>query len=362
MTKEEICNIKSQQLNQLAEYRKELYTKPELRKLFLELTLQCNEHCFHCGSRCERETKDHGLPFEKYVEILNEVKQNFDIRKIQLCITGGEPLLYPQFFELMTYAHNLGFRWGMTSNGTLITKEVAIKLRAAGMGTISISIDGLEETHDRLRGLAGGYQLAMKGIQHLIDENYFHAIQVTTVVNRQNIEELDALYEIFESVDIDSWRVIGLEPIGRALDYPGLMLTSSDQQRLFQFIKEKREAQIPVEYGCSHFLGLEYEREVRPWYFICGAGVCVAGIRANGDIGACLDIDRCPETIQGNVFHDRFTDVWNNRFSTFRKPLSAQNENCLQCSYEKWCAGGSHHSWNYNDNTQRICFKEVLFE
>ena len=365
MTKEEIQQIKSRQLDQLADYRKTLYVKPELRKLFFELTMQCNEHCFHCGSRCERQTNqtnEHGLPLEKYKEILNEVKQNFDIRNIQLCITGGEPLLYPHFFELMEYAHSLGYRWGMTSNGTLITKETAARLRTAGMGTISISIDGLEETHDRLRGLTGGYQMAMTGIQNLIDETCFHNIQVTTVVNHENISELDALYEIFESIDIDSWRVIGLEPIGRALDYPELMLTPADQQRLFAFIKEKREAQIPVEYGCSHFLGLEYDREVRDWYFLCAAGIYVAGIMANGDIGACLDIERRPETIQGNVYKDRFTDVWNNRFSLFRKPLSEKNTECSECAYENWCAGGAHHSWDYDDNTQRICFKGVLFQ
>lgn len=366
MTQEEIRQIKSAHMNELAEYRKILYKTPILRKLFLELTLECNEHCFHCGSSCERTSDNSnraacGLPLSKYKEILDEVKQNFDINNIQLCITGGEPLLYPYFFELMEYTSNLGFRWGMTSNGTLITKDIAKKLRDVRMGTISISIDGLSDTHDRYRGLKGGYQKAMEGIQNLIDEKYFHAIQVTTVVNHENIKELDALYEIFENIDIDSWRIVGLEPIGRALKHPELMLSPDDQRRLLQFIKEKREAQIPVEYGCSHFVGYDYECEVRNWYFLCNAGVYIASIMANGDIGACLDIERIPETIQGNVYTDSFTDVWNNRFSIFRQDLSDKCGQCKQCTYEKWCAGGSAHSFNYDKNEQMICFKDILF-
>ena len=108
------------------------------------------------------------------------------------------------------------------------------------MGTISMSIDGLEETHDRQRGLKGGYQMAMKGIQNLIDRNAFEHISVTTVINHKNIGELDALYEVMEGLDIDSWRVIGIEPMGRALDYPDILLIPDDQRRLFIFIQEKR--------------------------------------------------------------------------------------------------------------------------
>ena len=360
MTSETINQIKTAQMNQLADYRQTLYTKPKLDQLFFELTLQCNEHCFHCGSRCDSQSAS-GLPLAKYKEILDEVKENFDISHMQLCITGGEPLLYPDFFELMAYAHKSGYRWGMTSNGTLITKDVARKLKECGMGTISISIDGLEKTHDRLRGLKGGYQKAMEGIQNLIAEDAFHSIMVTTVFNHENLNELEPLYDIFDKIDIDEWRIAGLEPIGRALDYPHLMLTTEDYRKLFTFIKEKRAAQIPVTYGCSHFVGIEYEADVRDWYFLCNAGVYVASIMANGDIGACLDIDRNSRTIQGNVYQDHFTDVWKNRFELFRQPLSNLNATCKECEYEKWCAGGAHHSWDYTENRQMICFRNKLF-
>ncbi len=352
--------IKDRHMDQLAGYVRGLYRAPQLRQLFLELTLQCNEHCFHCGSSCGSGPCEQ-LGLDEYRRILDEVKEDFDIRRVQLCITGGEPLLRPDFFEILAYAHELGYRWGMTSNATLITKEVARRLADCGMGTISVSIDGLPETHDRLRGFPGGYALAMRGIQNLIDEKAFKAIQVTTVVNHGNIGELDALFGIMDGLDIDSWRVINLEPIGRALLRPELMCTAEDYRRLFSFIREKRAQGYPVEYGCSHYLGPSLEGEVRDWYFLCNAGVYTASIMTNGDIGACLDIERRPETIQGNIRRERFRDVWEKRFELFRRDLCEGSAFCAGCAHADHCRGGAHHSWNYDKNEPMICFKGTLF-
>ena len=202
----------------------------------------------------------------------------------------------------------------------------------------------------------------MAGVRNLIEEGGFHAIQVTTVINHQNIDELDALFDYFAEVDIDSWRVIGLEPIGRALEHPDLLLTPEDQRRLFTFIREKRIADFPVTYGCSHYLGLEWEREVRDWYFLCNAGIYVAGILSNGDISACLDIERRPETIQGNIGTDDFIDVWENGFEIFRSPLSERSKTCRNCTAKEYCAGGAFHSWDYDRDEQRICMRRILFD
>ena len=356
---EYINSLKTDQLNQVNEYREHLYRYPRLRRLFFELTQRCNENCFHCGSRCGARGED-GIPKELFMEVLRDVKANFDISDIQLCITGGEPLLYADFFDLMAYASEEGFSWGMTSNATLITKDIARKLREVRMGTISVSIDGLPRTHDLLRGRKGSWDMAMRGIKNLIEEDYFQEIQVTSVINHENIEELDDLFEVLDKSGIDSWRVIGLEPIGRALEYPDRMLTKEDHARLFSFIRQKREQRIPVTYGCSHYLGLDLEREVRDWYFLCDAGVRTAGITHTGDICACLDVERRAETIQGNIKEDRFSDIWRDGFQFFRRRLSVDNEKCRTCPSEEYCAGGSFHSWDFDKNEQRICMKDLL--
>lgn len=355
MTREE---IKIRNLDTLADYQKKLRKEPILKQLFLELTLKCNEHCFHCGSSCGGNLPD-GLPLEKYKLLLDEVKENFGTKAL-IAVTGGEPLLYPDFFELMEYTQELGFKWGMTSNGTLITKEVAHHLKEAGMKSISLSIDGLPETHDRYRGLKDAYKLGMEGIQNLIDEDCFN-IMVTTVVNHENIDELDALFDVFDGMDINEWRLTGIEPIGRAEKVPDMLLTADDNRRIMEFIKEKREKRIPVTYSCTHFLGLEYEAEVRDWYFLCNAGIYVAGVLVNGDVTACIDIPRNEKTIQGNINSESFTKLWKERFEIYRTPLSERNEKCAACPEAKWCRGDAYHSWDYENEKPKVCFKGVLF-
>ena len=354
-------SIKEKHLNMLADYTEKLYREPKLRHLFLELTLQCNAHCFHCGSNCTPFAGEE-LSLDEYRQLLDQVKEDFDISKLMLCITGGEPLLRKEFFDIMEYAHRLGYNWGMTSNATLITKEVAHRLAECGMSTISVSIDGLRDTHDKLRGLKGGYDRAMEGIQNLIDENAFQAVQVTTVINHENISELDEMFKIMDGLDIDSWRVINLEPIGRALQRPDLMCTKEDYIRLFDFIREKRSQGYPLLYGCSHYLGLEYEAEVRDWYWLCNAGVYTASIMANGDIGACLDIERRPEVIQGNIRNERFLDVWKNRFEIFRRDISDESDMCRDCGHRRFCRGDARHSWDYDKKKPMVCMKGILFE
>ena len=352
--------IKTEHMRQLSEYRSKLQKDPILKFLFLELTLRCNENCIHCGSRCGKQTGKE-LTFEQYKAFLDKIKRDFGTRELQLCITGGEPLLRKDFFDIMGYAHSLGFHWGMTSNGTLIDKSIAVKLEECGMGTISISLDGLRETHDKFRCAPGGWDSAVRGINALIERGAFQEIQVTTVVHSGNINELDALYDYLCGVDIDSWRLITIEPIGRALD-AGLSLSPEEYERVLEFIREKRADNMPVTYGCTHYLGLEYEREVRDWYFLCNAGIYTAGIRANGDIGACLDIEKRPELLDGNILTDDFTHIWKNGFKSYRNDLSDKSAKCSACGSREFCKGGSFHSWDFDKNEQRVCLKGVLFE
>lgn len=354
-------SVKKEHLTLLSEYRASVIKHPLLKNLFLELTLRCNEHCAHCGSSCGENGKSAELSADQYKKILDDVKRDFDISETELDITGGEPLLREDFFDIMDYANKLGYAWGMTSNGTLIDKETAKRLYECGMKTISVSIDGLESTHDILRGGKGAFAAAMKGVQALIDCGKFEHIQITTVVHHRNIGELPMMFEMLKDIDITSWRVINIEPIGRAKNHPELMLSPNEYRYLFDFIQEKRLAGYPVTYGCGHFLGLEYERQVRDWYFLCNAGLYTASITANGDIVACLDIERRPELVQGNILKDNLKDVWENKFEVFRTDLSGSNENCRQCEYCRFCRGGAYHSWDFDKNEPMVCFAGALF-
>ena len=352
---------KRNHMKQLAEYRKKLWEEPQLHSLFLEVTGLCNEHCRHCGSSCGDYPVRDQLTLEEIKELLDQVKEDFDISKLRLCVTGGEPLLRPDFFEIMEYAHTLGYHWGMTSNGILIDKSVAHKLYETGMETISVSIDGLRETHDWFRQKTGSYDAAVKGIECLLEEGGFKHVQVTTVVHHHNIDELEDMYCEIKKMGVRSWRVINIEPIGRALTEPGLALNRDEYRKMFDFIDYKRFANpnFTVTYGCSHYLGSVMEREVRKWYFLCNAGIYTASVMYNGNIGACLDLERREETIQGNIRKDRFSKVWRDRFEIFRSDYRKKGH-CADCKDYEFCVGDSFHTWDFDKNEPKICMKKII--
>ena len=355
-------STKLEHMEQLAEYRENTLRKsPELRSLFIELTGKCNENCRHCGSNCGDYEEQNPLSTQEIMDFLDQIKRDFDISKLRLCITGGEPLLRKDFFEIMNYAHSQGFIWGMTSNGTLIDDEVAEKLYLAGMRTISISLDGLKEYHEWFRRRRGSYDRTVRGIRALVDHGNFMHIQVTTVVTHRNIGDLEAMYEEFSALGIRSWRVINIEPIGRAKEQPDLLLSAKEYKHLFAFIRKMRfKGKMEVSYGCSHYLGPEYEREVRKWYFLCNAGVYVGSVMYNGDITACLDIERRPELVQGNIRKDRFKTVWENKFEIYRTDFRKTGP-CRNCEHYRFCAGDAYHSWNFDEMKTNLCLKGVLF-
>ncbi len=354
--------IKRIHMDELARYRDEkLRQNPVLRSLFLELTFNCNEHCRHCGSKCGDKNDRAGKPMslEEWKGVLDQVKEDFDISRLALCVTGGEPLLYPDFFELMAYAKSLGYNWGMTTNGTLINDEIAEKLYETGMKTISVSVDGLEETHDWFRESPGSFKKTMEGVKCLLKHKFKH-VQITTVVHKKNYKELDEMYELISKTGVRSWRVINVEPIGRAKDTPEIMLSKAEYRGVIRFVEEHRYmGKMEVCYGCSHYLGVEHERETRGWYFLCSAGVYVASIMNNGNIGACLDIERRPELVQGNIRTDRLKDVWENGFEIFRTDFR-QTGKCANCKQYKYCKGDSFHTWNFDRMEPNLCMYKVL--
>ena len=126
------------------EYRDEQLEKHDLVDLFWECTLSCNAKCKHCGSSAEGKKYPGELTTEEAKAAFKQIADSMDAHKILINVTGGEPLVRQDLCEVMEYAtKELGFYWGMTSNGILLNDENIAKLKKANMSTISISIDGL---------------------------------------------------------------------------------------------------------------------------------------------------------------------------------------------------------------------------
>ena len=345
-------------------YKKQERNKHTLIDLFWECTLTCNAKCKHCGSGAEKKKYDGELTTEEIKRAFKQIADDMDAGKILINVTGGEPLVRQDLCEVMEYATNeLGFHWGMTTNGILLNDENIEKLKKANMETISISIDGLEETHDRFRGVPGSYKIITNNIRNLKKAGYVKHLQVTTVFHKENINQLDELYNVMLDLGIDSWRLISMDPIGRAKENDNLLLNGKEIKQLLDFIKsKKKDKRLELTYGCPGFLGLDYEKEVRKHYFYCRTGINVASILYNGDLFVCPNVPRIKKFIQGNIRTDNFKDVWDNKYKEFRNKDRTKCEECGKCEHWEYCLGGAFHTWNFNDNVQNKCTYKMINE
>ena len=329
----------------------------KLKVLFFEVTSKCNAHCEHCGSRCDINSQE-GISSNLFKKVLLDVKQNFGT-DIMLNITGGEPLIRNDLFEITSYAKQLGFDWGMVTNGTLITDEKIKKMKSTGMSTISISIDGMKNTHENFRHLPNSFDNIIRNIQKLQKANFLEHIQITFIANKKNINELPALWRMLNNLKIDSLRISCIDPIGRAKDNQDLLLEKKDFEFLFSFIKHTNQKnQLPCIWSCSHYFGNTNTLDIMGRHFECYTGKNVASILSNGDIFACPNIPRLPYLIQGNIKNDKFSDVWKDKFIPFRN--RKLNEKCNNCENKKFCNGDSFHTWNFEENKPNFCYKEVF--
>ena len=115
-----------------------------LKTLFWEATLRCNAFCEFCGSRCG-EVSCNEISGEKIEKVFEDIADAYNPGSIMINVTGGEPILRKDLFEVMTKASAMGFPWGMVSNGSLIDKCTIQKMKQSGMKTISISLDGMKD-------------------------------------------------------------------------------------------------------------------------------------------------------------------------------------------------------------------------
>ena len=337
--------------------------KYPLRILLWESTLRCNAYCEFCGSRCGDASCCDELSKNEICRVFEIIADKYDASQIMINVTGGEPLMRNDIAEIMQYANSLGYTWGLVTNGMLLTADIIKSLKQAGMKTVSISIDGLFETHDSLRGVKGGLKAVVQGLRLLSQTDFLETIMITTVVSQKNINELDAIKKLLLTLPINIWRICPVDPIGRAENDDALLLDKAQMRWLFDYIDKCRHEYLPfkVTTSCSHYLG-EYEFKTRSFPFECNAGRSIASILSNGDIFVCPNVPRHKQLIQGNVRFDDFVEVWENRFKYFRDNDSRHKGQCSDCLYYSSCRADSMHTWDYINERPLFCMKEYGLE
>ena len=177
----------------------------------------------------------------------------------------------------------------MVTNGFALTPQRYQRLLESGLRSMAISLDGLEEDHDWMRGVPGSFKRASAAIKMVVDSGAIE-FDVVTCVNRRNYPHLAELRDHLVGLGLKQWRLFTVFPMGRAAHDPELQLTREELRGLMEFIKATRkEGRIKAEFACEGFLG-NYEGEVRDHFYTCQAGVTVGSVLADGSISACASI------------------------------------------------------------------------
>ena len=161
-------------------------------------TKTCNLRCRHCYMDSDAREYEGELTTGEAKKFIDDLA---DFQVPVLLFSGGEPLLRKDFFELASYTAAKGIRPTLSTNGTLITRETASRLKEIGVGYVGVSLDGLREVNDRFRGKEGAFQAAMQGIQNCVAVGQRVGLRFT--INRHNLQELDRIFDFIEAEKID---------------------------------------------------------------------------------------------------------------------------------------------------------------
>ncbi|MEN8158082.1 MAG: TIGR04133 family radical SAM/SPASM protein [Bacteroidota bacterium] len=327
----------------------------ELSYLFWECTTRCNLNCLHCGSDCSMDDSHPDMPMEDFLSALDTIKD--PVKNFGVIITGGEPLLRKDLETCGMEIRKRGMRWGMVSNGHHYNPERHNSLLNAGMGALTISLDGLQESHDWLRDTQGSFSRVDRAIGLAASSSRVN-FDVVTCINRKNIGELPGIYDYLTSKGVKAWRLFTIVPIGRAVNHPELFLSDSQFKEMLDFITECRtKAGMDVKFSCEGYVG-EYESKVRDTPFFCRAGINIGSVLIDGSISACPNIDR--SFAQGNIYRDNFFEVWQSKFGPFRDRSWTRTGTCADCKDYKDCQGNGFHNWHGDKTQVLVCHKAKL--
>lgn len=324
---------------------RENYTSAPIN-VTLKLTNACNLNCLHCHSQ-SGESKVN-MSKEMALRIIDQLREQ---KVFGINISGGEPLLYPHFFEIVEYMNKAGIRVTVSTNAVLVTEEIAEKMAEHRIKGVQISLDGCnEEIHDRIRNVKGCYKKTLEGIELL--KKYNIPVMLVTVISNQTLEEYSDIIDFAYKIGAKAHKTNAMLPIGNAKENMDLLEDKFLTKYIEIWLKKKNEykgkMEIKGEMGFLMQVGLEqYHSEKNPTILNigCPAGITTCAILENGDVVPC---SFCGDVICGNINENEFKDIWENS-EIFKKIRERDFEDCNKCKHIKYC-GGCRVRALYNGN------------
>jgi radical SAM protein with 4Fe4S-binding SPASM domain len=328
--------------------------------IFWNITGRCNLSCEHCynASGPNQDGEDE-LTTREALSFIDDCGE-LGIRVILL--SGGEPLMRPDIWELAGHAHSLGIKTALSTNGTLINPEIAGKIRDASIGYVGISLDGATApVHDRFRNTPGAFERAIRAFSCCNAAGIRCGVRMT--ITRENIHELGSLIDLALHIGACRFCVYWLVPSGRGADsYRDLQLTEPEVFSVLDMLQRYARRTDPsvMEFltvdgpqDAVHLLqwmkqeGCEDLPEARNLVASmkggCSAGIRVANVSPAGDVYPC-QFAQIPEFRIGSIRERPFSYLWNDPknpvTSLFRKKEEHLSGKCRQCPYIALCGGG----------------------
>ena len=340
-----------------------------------EITLKCNLACSHCGSRAGA-ARTNELSTE---EALLLVRQLAEVGIKEVTLIGGEAFMRPDWLTIASAIANAGMRCTMTTGGFGISREMAQRMKEAGIALVSISVDGLEATHDRLRGKKGSWQSAFTTMSHFREVDL--PFGCNTQINRLSAPEFPLIYESIRSAGVGAWQIQLTVPMGNAADNADILLQPYELLDLYPMLvrvvsRARREGVLVFPGNNIGYYG-PYERLLRgqghEWGFWqgCGAGLNTLGIEADGAIKGCPSLPTAAYT-GGNIRSSSLREIVE-QAEELRFNLSAGTPEgtahmwgfCKSCEFAELCRGGcswtAHVFFNRRGNNP-YCHHRALFQ
>jgi len=321
-----------------------------LRLLFWELTARCNLRCQHCRAEAQDDFVEGELTTPEILKVADDIRAAADPIVI---LTGGEPLVRGDFFDIARACSDKFTRVAVATNGTMVDDAMARDIAATGIQRASISIDGAgPATHDAFRGLEGSFDAAMIGIAALHRARI--PVQINATIARHNIDELEDILELAMDCGADAFHVFVLVPVGCGTQISDEMRLSGKQVEtalrwLFDQALELGD-RFHIKATCapqyyrimrevSRARGLKLRRQQHGMHATtrgCLAGSAVCFISRTGEVQPCGYLPVCA----GNVRETAFGDIWRDSgvFNALRDPGNLKGK-CNACGYRTVCAG-----------------------
>lgn len=295
-------------------------------RVSLNITRKCNLRCKHCFS-------DSGNPDPNELttkELFNLIDQMKNAGTFFLAIGGGEPLARNDLFKIIKYARENFIAVSIVTNGLLINKEMAKKLRELNLKAITVSIDGTEKIHDKLRG-EGNFKKTINKIKILRKYCPTTKLVIRVTVNSLNINEYRELIELAESLLLDLIRFTPILLLGRTRNHQDLLI---NQKEYINFLRNIQNIKSKI---ILEFPGKKDERKwfAPPEEFGCHCGKEVCWITQSGDFHPCIFFG--DSFIVGNIRNESLLNLWAKSKNMVKL---VGNEICNNCSNFLKCRGG----------------------